>query len=192
DRSAMLYFSPFPYTTLFRSVEDVDVQPFETELGQIPVAEAGLVVPAGVDGGRDQVVGGGDGVDVAGQVEVELVHRHHLAVPTAGGTAFDPERRAHRRLADAGDGLLADVTETLGEPDSGGGLPLPQRSRGDGGDHDVLAPGVRPDPLQGVEVDLRLGVPERNQLVFSKADPLGDFGERTETGRTGDVDVAGN
>ena len=32
----------------------------------------GLVQHTGVDGGGHQVVGGGDGVDVPGQVEVEL------------------------------------------------------------------------------------------------------------------------
>ncbi len=37
-----------------------------------------LVEHPGVDLRREQVVGGGDGVDVAGQVQVELVHGDHL------------------------------------------------------------------------------------------------------------------
>ena len=37
-----------------------------------------LVEHARLDGGRQQVVGRGDGVDIARQVQVELLHRHHL------------------------------------------------------------------------------------------------------------------
>ena len=32
----------------------------------------------GVNLGGEEVVGGGDGVDVSGQVKVELIHRDHL------------------------------------------------------------------------------------------------------------------
>ena len=51
-----------------------------------------------VDGGGEEVVGRGDGVDVTGEVEVELVHRDHLTVTTASGAAFDTKRRSLRRL----------------------------------------------------------------------------------------------
>ena len=51
-----------------------------------------------VDGGGEEVVGRGDGVDVAGEVEVELVHWDHLTVTAASGAAFDTERRSLRRL----------------------------------------------------------------------------------------------
>ena len=56
-------------------VENVDPEALQADLGQGLVAQAGFVEPAGVDGGGHQVVSNGDGVDVAGQVEVELVHR---------------------------------------------------------------------------------------------------------------------
>ena len=54
----------------------------------------------GVDRRRNQVVRRSDGVDVAGQVQVEVLHRHHLAVAAAGRTAFDAEGRPLRGLAD--------------------------------------------------------------------------------------------
>jgi formyltetrahydrofolate synthetase len=72
-----------------------------------------LVVEAVIDEGARQVVGGTDGVDVAGQVEVEVLHRDDLAVAAARGPALDPEHRAERRLADVDGGFLADVVEAL-------------------------------------------------------------------------------
>ena len=64
--------------------------------------EAQLValVQVVVDHRGEQVVRRRDGVEVAGEVQVELLHRQDLAVAAAGGAALDAERRAHRRLAD--------------------------------------------------------------------------------------------
>ena len=55
----------------------------------------------GVEHRREQVVRRADRVDVAGEVEVEVLHRHHLRQPAARGAALDPEHRAQRRLAQA-------------------------------------------------------------------------------------------
>ncbi len=54
-------------------------------------APAGLVEPAGVDGRCHQVVGDGHGVDIAGQVEVEFLHRDDLRIPAAGGPPLIPK-----------------------------------------------------------------------------------------------------
>ena len=62
-------------------------------------AELVALVEVVVDHRRQQVVGGRDGVEVAGEVEVEQLHRDDLAVAAAGRAALDAERRAHRRLA---------------------------------------------------------------------------------------------
>ena len=43
------------------------------------------------------------GVDVAGEVEVEVLHRNDLGEPTARRAALDPEHRAERGLAQAED-----------------------------------------------------------------------------------------
>ena len=71
-------------------------------------AERVLVVEAVVEERAGEVVGGADGVDVAGQVEVEVLHRDDLAVAAAGGPALDPEDRPERWLADADRRLVAD------------------------------------------------------------------------------------
>ena len=47
-----------------------------------------------IDGRRAEVVGRRDGVDVSGEVEVEVLHGDHLAVPAAGGPPLDAEGRA--------------------------------------------------------------------------------------------------
>lgn len=51
----------------------------------------GLMEHARVELGGEQVVGGRDGVDVAGEVEVEGLHGDHLGVPAAGSAALDAE-----------------------------------------------------------------------------------------------------
>ena len=91
-----------------------------------------------VDHRRQQVVGRRDRVEVAGQVQVEQLHRDHLAVAAAGRAALDAEGRAHRRLAQADGRLLADVLHRHAEPDRGRRLALAERRRGDRGDDDVL------------------------------------------------------
>ena len=68
-------------------------------------AERVLVVEAVVEERAGEVVRRADGVDVAGQVEVEVLHRDDLAVAAAGRAALDPEDRPERRLADVDRGL---------------------------------------------------------------------------------------
>ena len=81
-----------------------------------------LVEHPRVDGGGE-VVRGADGVDVAGEVEVHLLHRDDLRVSTARGAALDAEGGAHRGLADARDAVLLEVrAHGLRQADGGGGL----------------------------------------------------------------------
>ena len=128
-----------------RPVVDVEHAP----PGDVVRVEAQLValVEVVVEHRREQVVGRRHGVEVAGQVEVEQLHRDDLAVATAGGAALDAERRPHRRLADRDDGALADVAHRLAEADRRRRLALAERRRRDRRDHDVLRRGVaRPAP----------------------------------------------
>ena len=132
---------PRPMTTWrsARSLMSSDARPED------PVrvdAERVLVVEAVVDEGAGQVVGRADRVDVAGQVEVEVLHRDDLAVAAAGGAALDPEDRPERRLADVDRRPVADVVEALGEPDGRRRLALAERRRRDRRDDDVLARAV--------------------------------------------------
>ncbi len=91
-----------------------------------------------VDHGGQQVVRSGDRVEVAGEMEVDPLHRHDLAVAAAGGPSLDPERRPHRGLAQVDDGIGAARDQALGQTDAGGGLPFAERGRRHGRDDDVL------------------------------------------------------
>ena len=95
----------------------------------------------GVDHRREQVVGGADRVDVAGEVQVQVLHRDDLGQAAAGRAALDAEHRTERRLAQARHRVLADHAEPLGEPDERGRLALSGPGRGHAGDADDLAVG---------------------------------------------------
>ena len=77
----------------------------------------------------EQVVGERDGVEVAGEMEVDVLHRHDLRVAAAGRAALHAEHRPERRLAQADHRLLADLVERVAEADRGRGLALARRRR---------------------------------------------------------------
>ena len=76
---------------------------------------------------REQVVRRRDRVEVTGEMEVDLLHRHHLGMATAGSTTFHPEARPERRLANADRGPLAERVQAVAEADGRGRLALAGR-----------------------------------------------------------------
>ncbi len=92
-----------------------------------------------VDQRREQVMRRGDGVEIAGEVQIDVFHRDDLGIAAAGRAALHAEGRAERRLAQAEHRLLADVIERVGQSDGRGGLALARRRRRDRGDQDQLA-----------------------------------------------------
>ena len=109
--------------------------------GDAALVDAERVAPVDVvvDQRGEQVVRAGDGVEVAGEVEVDVLHRHDLGIAAAGRAALDAEAGAERGLAQAAHGLLADAVEAVAEADRGRRLAFAGRRRGDGGDQDQLA-----------------------------------------------------
>ena len=61
-----------------------------------------------VEQGCNHVVGRGDRMEVAREVEIDLVHRQHLCIAPAGGTAFLTEAGTEGRLTQCHDSILAD------------------------------------------------------------------------------------
>ena len=90
-----------------RAVVHVDHAP----PGDAPHVEARLValVNVIVDERRQQVVSQRDRGEVAGEMQVDVFHRHDLRVAAAGGAALHAEHRAERGLAQADQRLLADA-----------------------------------------------------------------------------------
>ena len=161
-----------------RAVADVDdVGPQDREGID---AQGVAVVEVVVEECRGEVVGGPDGVDVAGQVQVEVLHREDLAVAAARRTALDPEDGAEGWLADRRRRGVADPGEALHEPDRRGALALAERRRGDRGDEDVATPWpLGLEALDGGEADLRLHGTVQLQLVGADPELVGNGGDRT-------------
>mmetsp|Transcript_14930 Transcript_14930/g.38363 ORF Transcript_14930/g.38363 Transcript_14930/m.38363 type:complete len:613 (+) Transcript_14930:23-1861(+) len=117
-----------------------------------------LMEHAGVDGRGEQVVGGGDGMDVAREVQVHLLHGDHLAVAPAGSTALDAKGWTLAGLPDAGHHLLVQMgAERLAEAHGGGALALAQRGGVHASDADVFAVRRIFQPVQHIQGDLGLG-----------------------------------
>ncbi len=153
--------------------------------------DALLVAPVDVvvDQRRQQVVGGGDGVEIAGEMEVHVLHRHDLRIAAAGRTTLDAEIRPERGLADAGDRRLADAVQAVAQPDGRRGLALAGRGRIDGGDQDqlaILAAALRLDELGR---NLRLVVAVRQQVFARNADLRADLLDLLLLRGAGDFDV---
>ena len=72
-----------------------------------------------VDRRREQVVGGGDRMQVTGEVEVDVLAGNDLRKPGSGAAALCAQRRPDRRLAEADERALADVAEPFRERDRG-------------------------------------------------------------------------
>ena len=142
-----------------------------------------------VDHRREQVVGGADRVDVAGEVEVQVLHRHDLVEAAAGGAALDPEHRAERGLAQARDRVLADHAEPLGEPDERRRLALAGLRRRHPRDADQLAVGSVLEALEHRQRDLRLVAPVWLDLVGFESRALGDALDRDELRLLSDLEA---
>ena len=122
-------------------------------------AERVAVVDVIVDQRGEQVVRDADRVEVAGEMQVDVLHRHDLRVAAAGGAALHPEHGPERRLAQADRRLLADPIERIAQADGRRRLALARGRRADGGDEDQLAVGTIRQSGEPIERDLGLGAP---------------------------------
>ena len=117
----------------------------------------------------DQVVGRGDGVHVAGEVEVDVLHRHHLGIAAPGGPALHPEHRAQRGFPQGDDAVFAQLLHGLAQPYGGGGLSLPRGGGVDGGHQHQLAVGPVAQPVDQGLAQLGLVVAVGLQLLLLDA-----------------------
>ena len=147
------------------------------------------VVDVVVDHGRQQVVRRGDRVEVAGEVKIEPLHRHHLAVAASGRAALDPERRSHGRLADRDRRALAHAPERIAEADGGRGLALAERRRCDRGNDDVFRARPVLELFDRVELDLRHVVPIGLEQMRIDPHAGSDLGHRLELCLARDLQV---
>ena len=91
-----------------------------------------------VEHGGQQVIGGTDGMEVTGKVQVDILHGDDLSPAAAGSAALNAKDGAERRLAQGHGTLDAATTQAVGQTDGRGGLALARRRWVDSGHEDEL------------------------------------------------------
>ena len=141
-----------------------------------------------VEHGGKQVVGRTDGVEVAGEVQVDVFHRQNLRITAARRAALDAEHGAQRRFAHGDHGLFADVVQRVGQTDGYRGLAFARRGRVDGGNQNQTAFPVGQGKGFG-GIDFRFVVAVWLELVLANAQLGGNFAYRADGGFAGDFGI---
>ena len=139
-------------------------------------AEGVALLDVVVEHRREQVVGGADGVEVAREVQVDVLHGDDLGVAAARRASLDAEHRAERRLAQRHRALDAAAAQAVGQADRRGGLSLARRGGVDGGDQHQLGVVVRRLVQQRV-VDFGLVESVRDDVLPIDACFASDLGD---------------
>ena len=142
-----------------------------------------------IDEGGKQVIGRGNGVDIPGKMQVDLLHRQHLRIAAARSAALQAEYRPEGGLPQRNDGLFPQPAQRLRQPDGGSGFALPGGGGVDCRHEDQLAPGpalLLPQKLLG---DLCLIAAVRLRRLGGDAGFFGDFGDGAQRGGLGDLDI---
>ncbi len=127
---------------------------------------------------------------VAGEMQIDVVHRHDLGEAAARRAALHAEAGAERRLAQADDRLAADAVERVAEADRRRRLAFARRRRADRGHEDelaVLALGRR--LAQKIRLDLGDPLAVRLQGVPGDAERAPDLRNGLQPRGASDFDV---
>ena len=120
------------------------VQVHDPPPGNAPGIDVQLiaVVDVVVDDRRQEIVGGGDGMNVTGKMQVDVFHRHDLGIAAACRSALDAETGSEGRLAKRDDDFFAELAQSIPDTYSIGGFSFAGRSRIDGRDQNHFAIGT--------------------------------------------------
>ena len=91
-----------------------------------------------VQKGRDHVVGLCDGMEIASEMEINLIHRQNLGITATCSTTLHAEARTQRWFAKSHYSLLANLLHTQGETHGYGGLAITSLGRTDSGNEDEV------------------------------------------------------
>ena len=152
-------------------VRRIDVQTRLTgKPEQFFIVVVAFMLHSGGEGDHGQIVGVGDGVDVAGKAEGILRKGNALGEAAAGGGTLGAHGGAAGRLTDGGGNFPAALGEALHESYGGGGLAFSEGSRSDGRHIDILTVGpVRQTGEHGLIVHLAHDVAVGKQFLVFKA-----------------------
>ena len=91
-----------------------------------------------VQKGCQQIVGGGDGMEIPRKVQVQVLHGDYLGIAAPGRSPFDAEAGAKGGLPEGDDSLPPQLCHGLPQPHGGSRLPLSGGSGVDGCHKDQL------------------------------------------------------
>ena len=151
-------------------------------------AEAVALINMVIQHGGKEVVRSADGVEVAGEVQVDVLHGDDLCVAAACRAALDAEDRPEGRLAERDEDVLAQLAHAVSQTDGRGGLAFACGSGVDGGDEDQLAV-LALDFLEDVVVNLCLVLAVLFDVLVVDACGLCDLSDRQHLGFLCDFDV---
>ena len=140
-----------------------------------------------VEHGGQQVVGVLYGMEVAGEVQVDVLHGDELGIATTSRAALYAEDGTQGGLAQSEHRLVTEGVHGVGQSDGGGGLALAGGRGIDGGHEDEL--GLL--GLVGHLGDVHLGhvVAVGDELVVGEAQLLGNLANGPNLGLLCDLDV---
>ncbi len=139
---------------------------------------------------RQQIVRRPDRMDVTREVQVQILHRHHLRHAAARGAALHPEHRPQRRLAQTRDRPLADHPETLRQPHQRRRLALARLRRRHPRHAHQLAVRLVRHAVEHRQIDLRLVTPVGLVLRLLEPALLRDRVDRLKLGLLRDLKAA--
>ena len=126
-----------------------------------------------IQGGRQQVVGLGDGVQIAGEVQVDGVGGNDLSATAPGGPALASENGTHGGLAQGRGGVHPQLTEGVYQADGNGRFAFPGDAGGHGGDQHQFALTSR--TMDGRQANFE-GIPAiGNEVLGAEIQALGNF-----------------
>ena len=79
----------------------------------------------------NQVVGNADGVHIAGEVQIDVLHRYDLCVAATSRAALNAEYRTERWFAQRRENILTQLVQRIRQSDSCRRLALARRGRRD-------------------------------------------------------------
>ena len=137
-----------------------------------------------------QVVSAGNGVHVAGKVQVDVFHGEHLRITAAGSAALNTKNRSQRGFTQGDNSIFADFFHSLSQADRSSGFPLAGGSGVDCRYQNQFSIGTVFQTAEKVFVDLGLITAIRFQLFFVNSQFLCNFCNRNQFCVLCDFDVA--
>ena len=124
-------------------------------------------------------------MEIAGEVQIDVLHRDHLRVAAACCAAFDAKHRTERRLANRDHTVLPDAAQAIGQTDGDGGFAFACGRGIDGGDEYQFAFAL----CVGQLADFGLVVAVAFDVCFAQSDLRRDVANVSAADAAGDFNI---